>query len=163
MPPAHVAGQQSRHRRAGRADGQRGAARAPPACRVGARNPRLSGPAVVAAGALARAMTEDDSTPDAPAPVVRSLAQSTARLLDALSGLDAEALRRRPEPEAWSAWDIAYHVAQIEVWYFAKLCEAASTDGPGAMERFLRGWRRLRTQGLALAEEVPEERLDRPG
>jgi hypothetical protein len=100
---------------------------------------------------------------DAVAPEVRHLAASTAQVFAALSGLDAEELVRQPAPEEWSAWDIAYHVAQIEVWYLAKLCEAASMDAPAAMERFLEAWRQIRQLGLTLAEQIPRERLDAAG
>lgn len=93
----------------------------------------------------------------------QDLAASTEQVLAALSGCDAEQLLRRPAPEEWSAWDIAYHIAQIEVWYVAKLCEAASPDAPAAMERFLTAWQQLRRFGLALAAQIPPERLDTPG
>jgi hypothetical protein len=93
---------------------------------------------------------------------VHELSDSTARILGALSGLDAEQLASRPAPDAWSAWDIAYHVAQIEVWYVAKLCEAASVDAPAAMERFLEAWRQLRQFALTLAQQIPPERMDTP-
>ncbi|MGH2586708.1 MAG: DinB family protein [Dehalococcoidia bacterium] len=107
-------------------------------------------------------MNETNSAGE-PAPEVRDLARSTARLHGALSGLDAEQLARRPAAEEWSAWDIAYHIAQMEVWYFAKLCEATAIDPTAAMERFLAGWQQLRVQGLALAGEIAPARLDRPG
>jgi hypothetical protein len=100
---------------------------------------------------------------DATAPEVRDLAASTEQVFEAISGLDVEQLVRRPAPEEWSAWDIAYHVAQIEVWYVAKLCEAASVDAPAAMERFLEAWQQLRRFGLTLAERIPPERLDAAG
>ena len=100
---------------------------------------------------------------DEPSAEVRDLARSTARLFGVLSGLDAERLTRRPAPGEWSVWDIAYHVAQIEIWYLAKLCEAASIDAPAAAERFLSAWQQLRSQGLALAGEIAPERLDVPG
>ncbi|MGE0540730.1 MAG: DinB family protein [Dehalococcoidia bacterium] len=100
---------------------------------------------------------------DAPAPAIGDLAASTAEVFDALAGLDAGQLVRRPAPDEWSAWDIAYHVAQIEVWYVAKLCEAASDDAPAAMDRFLDAWRQLRRFGLELTERIPAERLDAVG
>jgi hypothetical protein len=90
------------------------------------------------------------------------LAASTTALLAALSGHDEAALARRPAPEEWSAWDIAYHVAQIEVWYVAKLCEAAAASAPDAMARFLAAWSELRAEGLRLAAAIPAERLDQP-
>jgi hypothetical protein len=97
------------------------------------------------------------------APAVHELSDSTAQILGALSGLDAGQLTSRPAPDAWSAWDIAYHVAQIEVWYVAKLCEAASIDASAAMDRFMEAWHGLRRVGLTLAEQIPPERVDTPG
>lgn len=91
------------------------------------------------------------------------LRRSTAALRDALSHMDAAALTRRPAPDEWNCWDIAYHVAQIEVWYVAKLCEAVSAGAPEAAARFLGVWSALREAAIALAEEVPSERLDRAG
>jgi hypothetical protein len=91
------------------------------------------------------------------------LAASTEAVQDAFHGLDAAALSRRPGQEEWAAWDVAYHVAQIEVWYIAKLCEAAS-DGPAeALVRFMALWTAMRAQALALAAAIPAERLDVPG
>lgn len=100
---------------------------------------------------------------DTSASLVRELSDSTSQILGALSGLDAGRLSRRPAPDQWSAWDIAYHVAQIEVWYVAKLCEAVSPDASEAMEAFLEAWRRLRLLGLSLASLIPPERMDTPG
>jgi hypothetical protein len=97
------------------------------------------------------------------ASAVQDLAASTAQILGALSGLDAEQLASRPASDAWSAWDIAYHVAQIEVWYVAKLCEAANVDAPAAIEQFLEAWRRLREFALTLVEQIPPEQMDTPG
>ena len=105
----------------------------------------------------------DHAADGVPAPAVQDLVDSTAQVLGALSGLDAGQLTRRPAPDAWSAWDIAYHVAQIEVWYVAKLCEAADADAPAAMERFLAAWHQLRRIGLTLAEQIPPERMDTAG
>ena len=104
-----------------------------------------------------------NNTGEEPIAEVRDLARSTARLLGAIAGLDAERLTRRPAPGEWSVWDIAYHVAQIEVWYLAKLCEAGSVDAPTAAARFLSAWQQLRAQGLALAGEIAPGRLDEPG
>jgi len=91
------------------------------------------------------------------------LAASTSELLHTLSGLDAEALLRRPAAGEWSAWDIAYHVAQIEVWYIAKLCEAATPEPAAAMARFLDLWQTMRAQALELSRSIPIDRLDREG
>ena len=96
------------------------------------------------------------------APEARDLAESTARLHDALTGLTAEQLERRPAPAEWSAWDIAYHVAQIEVWYLAKLCEAVAADRAGAFRLFTDLWQKARAEGLELAGRIPSERLDQP-
>lgn len=116
----------------------------------------------MASSSLACTMS-DLPNEDMTASLLRELSDSTAQILGALSGLDAGQLSRRPAPEQWSAWDIAYHVAQIEVWYVAKLCEAASGDAPAAMEQFLEAWRRLRLIGLTLAARIPIERLDTTG
>ena len=94
---------------------------------------------------------------------VNELARSTAALQSALTGLDTEMLNRRPAPGEWSAWDIAYHVAQIEVWYVAKLCEASAADASQALARFMELWFAMRAQALALAAEIPDDRLDRAG
>lgn len=100
---------------------------------------------------------------DASSSEIDALVASTAELFATLTGLDAEQLNRRPAPDQWSAWDIAYHVAQIEVWYFAKLCEAASGDAPGAMRRFVDAWRQLRVSGIELARAIPQGRIDTAG
>jgi hypothetical protein len=105
-------------------------------------------------------MTDEYNEPSGEA---RGLARSTARLSNALTGLDTESLARRPSPNEWNAWDVAYHVAQMEVWYFAKLCEATSDDPAEAMRRFLNAWRQLRIEGIALAGGIPPEGLDRAG
>ena len=98
-----------------------------------------------------------------PTPAARDLAQSTARLHDALAHLTAEQLERRPGPGEWSTWDIAYHVAQIEVWYLAKLCEAVAADRAEAFRLFVGLWQTARAEGLALAGRIPSARLDQPG
>jgi hypothetical protein len=101
-----------------------------------------------------------------PAPIealARLLSVSTADLVDALSGLMDEALARRPAPEEWSAWDIAYHVAQIEVWYIAKLCEAAAGGPAAALTRFTDVFAGMRARALDLVRALPPERLDAPG
>jgi hypothetical protein len=91
------------------------------------------------------------------------LAGSTDGLLGALYGLNEEQLARRTAVGEWSAWDIAYHVAQMEVWYLAKLCEAACSSAPEAMREFVVWWRSQRQKALALADAIPPERLDTPG
>jgi hypothetical protein len=95
--------------------------------------------------------------------LMRELARSTAMLRSALSGLDSAALGRRPVPGEWSAWDIAYHVAQLEIWYLAKLCEAATQEPAQAMERFMQLWFDMRSRGLSMAAEISPERLDAAG
>lgn len=91
------------------------------------------------------------------------LTESADVLSGVLTGGDAGALRRRPAEEEWSAWDVAYHVAQLEIWYVAKLCEAVGADEPEAMARFVAVWRSMREQAVALAREIPDGRLDRRG
>ena len=91
------------------------------------------------------------------------LARSQHALTSAFTALTAATFDRRPAPGEWSAWDIAYHLAQIEVWYVAKLCEAASPDRFAAMERFLHLWDAMRREALALAGDLPAERLDVEG
>jgi hypothetical protein len=53
--------------------------------------------------------------------------------------------------------------AEIEVWYLATLCEAASTGPAQALAAFGDAWQRLRAESLALASTIPEERLNREG
>jgi hypothetical protein len=95
-------------------------------------------------------------------PEIVEIGGSSDAIFAALYGLDGEQLMRRPAPGEWSAWDIAYHVAQIEVWYFAKLCEAAFPNPADAMRAFVLYWRSQRQQGLAVAGDIPLERLDTP-
>lgn len=99
-------------------------------------------------------MADDLTTP---------LLRSSSTLQDVLSSGDAQALRRRPAQGEWSAWDVAYHVAQLEVWYIAKLCEAAGADAPAAMAHFVAVWQAMRDQAIILAASIPEQRLDQPG
>jgi hypothetical protein len=91
------------------------------------------------------------------------LAPTTEAVQRAFRALDADTLARRPAPQEWSAWDVAYHLAQIEVWYVAKLCEAASAGPAEALARFIEVWSSMRAQGLALAAAIPRERLDVAG
>lgn len=114
----------------------------------------------MAARPLAGAVNGD---PIAGPPERAALIRSTSMLRDALAGLDASQLDRRRGAGEWSAWDIAYHITQIEIWYLAKLCEASSTDRSEALDRFVEAWRSVREASLALAGELPAERLDRPG
>lgn len=94
--------------------------------------------------------------------LVADLAASKAALETAFDNLDSTALRR-PAPGEWSAWDIAYHVAQIEVWYLAKLCEASSSDPLAALDEFLAVWDLMRSRALGLASRLATERLDEQG
>lgn len=107
-------------------------------------------------------MTTTD--PEQPPPsALPDLATTAATLRAALTVPDAASLSRRPTPEAWAIWDIAYHVAQIEVWYVAKLCEAANVAPVEAMARFLDAWSALRREAVAVAAAVPPERMDQLG
>jgi hypothetical protein len=72
-------------------------------------------------------------------------------------------IERRPEDGGWNAWEVAYHLLDLERWYIAKLCEAVSADRPGALARFLGVWSRLRDETIALARALPPERLDQAG
>ena len=93
----------------------------------------------------------------------RRLVASTADVLACLGGLSQDELERRPPDGGWNAWEIAYHLFDIERWYIAKLCEATAHDRAQALTRFVEVWRRLREQTLALADVVPPERLDTQG
>ena len=95
--------------------------------------------------------------------VLRSLRQSTALVQAAFFGLGERDLIHRPAEGEWNAWEIAYHLLDIERWYVAKLCEAATSSRTGALERFLAVWSRLREETIALAREIPEARLDQAG
>ena len=92
-----------------------------------------------------------------------ALARSTDMLRSALSGLDNDTLGRRPAPGEWSAWDIAYHMVQLEVWYLAKLCEATTQEPSQAMDRFMQLWSEMRARSLSMAAEVSPDRLDAEG
>lgn len=98
--------------------------------------------------------------------LVEELRSSTGEVAEAFRGLTEQTLNRRPAPEEWSAWDIAYHLAQIEVWYIAKLCEAAASGPVDALERFMAVYQAMRSQAVMLAAALPAlpaERLDQPG
>jgi uncharacterized damage-inducible protein DinB len=95
--------------------------------------------------------------------LTRELARSTAMLRSALSGLDNDALNRRPARGEWSAWDIAYHIVQLEVWYLAKLCEATTRQPSQAMERFVQLWLEMRARALSMAAELAPDRCDAEG
>ena len=86
-----------------------------------------------------------------------------AAVLMALAGQTDEELARRPPDGGWNAWEIAYHLFDIERWYIAKLCEAATADRAAALARFMTVWARLRDEAVALARDIPPERLDAPG
>jgi len=108
-----------------------------------------------AAAAMAGGRSADDLEQ-----LTRALTRSTAAIRSALSGLDTAALGRRPAPGEWSAWDIAYHIAQLEVWNLAKLCEAATSEPSQAMERFLQLWFEIRARALGMASEISPDHLD---
>lgn len=72
-------------------------------------------------------------------------------------------IEQRPPAGGWNPWEIAYHLFDIERWYIAKLCEAATTDRPAALARFLAVWSRLRDETAAIAAEIPGERMDTAG
>lgn len=90
-------------------------------------------------------------------------AVSRAAVLAAFAHMTEAELDRRPADGEWSAWEIAYHLLDIERWYIAKLCEATAPDRTAALARLLAVWARLREETLALARAVPPERLNRPG
>ncbi|MER3419462.1 MAG: hypothetical protein C4290_02590 [Chloroflexota bacterium] len=92
-----------------------------------------------------------------------ALAAGRAAVLAAYAQITAAELDRRPPGEGWSAWEVAYHLLDIERWYIAKLCEATTSDRAAALARLLTVWTQLREETLALAHAVPPERLDRPG
>ncbi len=94
---------------------------------------------------------------------LEALQQSTAVVLAAFAGIDGDAIGRRPAPGAWSAWEIAYHLVDIERWYAAKLCEAVTPERSAALARFMALWADLRAATLDLARAIPAEHLDRPG
>lgn len=92
-----------------------------------------------------------------------ALTAGTEAVLRAFAGLTDDELALRPAPGEWNAWEIAYHLLDIERWYLAKLCEAVS-DGPAeALARFMQVWARLRAETAALAAALPADRLDTPG
>jgi hypothetical protein len=72
-------------------------------------------------------------------------------------------IEQRPADGGWNAWEIAYHLFDIERWYIAKLCEASTSDRPAALQRFLAVWSRLRDEAAAIAADIPAERMDVPG
>ena len=109
-------------------------------------------------GAVAGGRSADD-----PERLTHALARSTAMIQSALGGLDSDALSRRPAPGEWSAWDIAYHITQLEVWYLAKLCEATAREPSQAMARFMQLWFEMRARALSMAAEIPPDRLDAVG
>lgn len=91
------------------------------------------------------------------------LGDSTARVLDALAAASEEEVTARAAAGDWSAWEIAYHLFDIERWYVAKLCEAVAGSRAEALTRFVAGWRALRRETEELVAALPPDRLDRPG
>lgn len=112
-------------------------------------------------------MAGDLTNPADTAPEQRALVDALLRSGEALAAafadIDAPSLLQRPAAGEWSAWDIAYHVAQIEIWYYAKLCEAVYPDPVAAVRHFLAGWQELRVRAVALAEQLPTARLAQRG
>lgn len=80
----------------------------------------------------------------------------------AFAGITGDDLSRRPAAEAWSAWEVAYHLFDIERWYIAKLCEAVSNDKSEALHQYLAIWGRLRDEAIQLATRIPDHRVDQP-
>ncbi len=81
----------------------------------------------------------------------------------ALARVPAAEIVLRPAGGGWNAREIAYHLFDIERWYIAKLCEAATPNQAAALSRFMEIWSRLRDEAILLAAEIPDERLDQPG
>lgn len=94
---------------------------------------------------------------------VGPLEEGREDVLDALCGASEHDLMRRPADGGWNAWEVAYHLLDIERWHIAKLCEAATGDRAEALARFAAIWSRLRDEAIALTRAVPEERLDTLG
>jgi hypothetical protein len=92
-----------------------------------------------------------------------ALVAGRAAVLAAYAHITAAELDRRPQDGGWSAWEVAYHLLDIERWYIAKLCEATAPDRAAALARLLGVWAQLREETLALARAVPPARLDRAG
>ena len=70
-------------------------------------------------------------------PEVTGLEAGRAAVLAALAGLTDAELARRPPDGGWNGWEIAYHLFDIERWYVAKLCEAATADRAAALSRYM--------------------------
>ncbi len=94
---------------------------------------------------------------------VVALAEGRAAVVAALSDLTAQQASQRPPDGGWNAWEIAYHVFDIERWYIAKLCEAAAPDRAAALDRFVAVWSRLRDESIRLVDEIPPQRLGQAG
>lgn len=96
-------------------------------------------------------------------PEIDGLERGRTAVLASLAGLTDEELAARVAEGEWNAWEIAYHLFDIERWYIAKLCEAVSGSRTEALERLIGIWARLRDEAISLANEIPSERLDQPG
>lgn len=87
------------------------------------------------------------------------LQRSRREVLEAFAAVGAD-IERRPADGGWNAWEIAYHLLDMERWYIAKLCEAVAPDRPAALACFLQVWSRLRDEALTLVGAIPTDRLD---
>ena len=94
---------------------------------------------------------------------VGQLREGQAAVLAALAAVPPAQVARRPSEDSWNAWEIAYHLFDIERWYVAKLCEAAAPDRSAALGRFMHVWSRLRDEAIELARAIPVERLEQAG
>lgn len=92
-----------------------------------------------------------------------ALEAGRGQVLEAFARMHAAELDGAEAAGEWTAWEIAYHLLDIERWYIAKLCEAAAADRVEALARFMAVWARLRDETLALAHDLPPERLDVAG
>lgn len=92
-----------------------------------------------------------------------SLSAGKAAVLAALRGLTVEDAAARPADGGWSAWEIAYHLFDIERWYIAKLCEAVAPGRSDALDRFITIWSWLREESIRLARAIPAQRLSETG
>lgn len=78
------------------------------------------------------------------------------------STIDEAAITRRP-PGGWSVWEIAYHLMDMERWFLAKVCEAASGSRAEALTHFVLQWSRLREDVATRLQTMPADRMDVPG
>lgn len=62
--------------------------------------------------------------------ILANLSAGPARLAKALKSFAPEALRRRPQPEKWSAIEIACHLRDVDRLYAERVTKAAFSEGP---------------------------------